>query len=350
MRVFLTGATGFIGSAILRELVSAGHTVVGLARSDAAVRALLQAGAGVHRGALDDLASLQRGAADADGVIHTAFNHNFADYAGAGETDRRAVEALGAGLAGTGRPLVITSGINVFNAGHQGTEDDGADAGSPSSIRIPSEEAIMALAERGVRACLVRLPPSVRGDGDHGFIPALIAIAREKGVSAYVGDGANRWPAVHRLDAVNLFRLALEKGRAGSRFHGVADQGVPTREIATIVGRRLAIPVLSIPLENASDHFGWLANIFGIDIPATSVLARERLGWQVKATATRTGLAGECFCRQGIVGYHHDRWADRAPGHRPDLAAHLRVCLFCDTAVGSDVRARVCRVRTSATG
>jgi nucleoside-diphosphate-sugar epimerase len=280
MRVFVTGATGFIGSAIVQELIGAGHQVLGLARSDAAAKSLAVAGAEVHRGALDDLDSLRRGAAVSDGVIHTAFIHDFSDYAAAAETDRLAVEALGGALADSGRPFVVTSGIALLTPGRVGTEEDSPDPGSAAAPRIAAEQAALSLSVRGVRVSVVRLPPSVHGDGDHGFVPALIGIAREKGVSAHVGDGLNRWSAVHLLDAAHLYRLALERGSAGARFHGVADEGVPLRDIADVIGRRLNLPVVAKSREEASAHFGWLAHFVGIDCPASSTQTRERLGWR----------------------------------------------------------------------
>jgi nucleoside-diphosphate-sugar epimerase len=280
MRVFVTGATGFIGSAVVQELIGAGHHVLGLARSDAAARSLAAAGAAAHRGALDDADSLRRGAADSDGVIHTAFIHDFADIAAAGETDKLAIEALGAALAGSGRLFVVTSAIALLAPGRVGTEADAPDPGSAFAHRIASEGAALALESRGVRVSVVRLPPSVHGEGDHAFVPALIRIARDKGVSAYLGEGRNRWPAVHRLDAAQLFRLALEKGPAGARFHGVADEGVPTRDIADVIGRRLSLPVVSKSLAQAADHFGWLGRFFALDAQASSTRTQEQLGWR----------------------------------------------------------------------
>lgn len=280
MRVFVTGATGFIGSAIVEDLMNAGHQVLALARSDEGAAMLAHSGAQVHRGALSDLESLAAGAQACDGVIHTAYIHDFSNIAASAKTDLAAVEAMGAALAGSGRPLVVTSGIAVLPPGLLWTEDARPEPGSAGVHRIPSEQATMALAARGVRASVIRLPPSVHGDGDHGFVPALIGIARGKGVSAYIGDGMNRWPAVHRLDAAQLFMLALEKGAAGAVYHGVADSGVPTRDIAAIIGRRLNLPVVAKSREDAGNHFSWLARFFGLDLPASSTLTQERLGWR----------------------------------------------------------------------
>ncbi|AHH96835.1 SDR family oxidoreductase [Kutzneria viridogrisea] len=275
MRVFVTGATGFIGSAVVRELIEAGHQVLGLARSEQAAAALVAAGAEVHRGALDDLDSLRAGVAAADGVIHTAFVHDFSDYAGASRTDRLAIEAMGEALAGSDRPFVVTSGMATLAVGRVATEEDAADPGIP---RV-SEASALTFTERGVRVSVLRLPPSVHGEGDHGFVPRLIDIAREKGVSAYPGDGANRWSAVHRLDAARLYRLALEAAPAGTRLHGVADEGVAVRDVAEVIGRHLGLPVTAVPREQATDHFGWLGAFFSLDIPASSTLTQKRVDW-----------------------------------------------------------------------
>jgi nucleoside-diphosphate-sugar epimerase len=286
MRVFVTGATGFIGSAIVRELIGEGHQVLGLARSDEAAAALTAAGAEVHRGALDDLGSLRDGAAMSDGVIHAAFIHDFSQYESAGQTDLRAVETIGAALAGSDRPFVVTSGTALLEPGRVVTEEDAPYLGSAGAPRIASEHAARSLAPRGVRVSVLRLPVSVHGEGDHGFIPALIDIDRAKGASAYIGDGANRWSAVHRLDAARLFRLALESAPAGSTLHGVADEAVPFRDIAAVIGRHLDVPIVSVSPEEASDHFGPFAGLAALDNPASSRQTRERLGW----TPTQPGL------------------------------------------------------------
>jgi nucleoside-diphosphate-sugar epimerase len=292
MRVFLTGATGFIGSAIVRELIDAGHQVLGLARSDVAAQALVTAGAAVHRGSLDDVQSLRSGAAAADGVIHTAFIHDFSNYGPAAEADRRAIETFGSALAGSDRPLIVTSGtLLAQRQGSLATEEDAHDPNFPRK----SEEAALALAAGGVRASVLRLPPSVHGNGDHGFVPRLISIAREKGVSAFIGDGLNRWPAVHRLDAAHLYRLVLEKGGAGATYHGVADEGVPTREIAEAIGRGLNVPVVSKSHEAAADHFGWIARFFGIDGPASSALTQERFAWRPVQPGLIADLSAEHY-------------------------------------------------------
>jgi nucleoside-diphosphate-sugar epimerase len=280
MRVFLTGATGFVGSAIVQELINAGHQVVGLARSEASAAALAAAGAEVHHGALNDVNSLKRGAAASDGVIHTAYIHDFSNIAASGVTDRLAVEALASALADSGRPLVITSGIAALTPGRLRTELDAPNPQSAGKHRIPSEEVAIAMASSGVRTSVVRLPPSVHDHGDHGFVPALIGIARQKGVSAYIGDGANRWPAVHRQDAARVFRLALEKGTAGSVFHAIGDEGIATRDIAEVIGRQLNLPVVAKSPAEVAEHFSWLGHFFGTDCPASGALTQEWLEWR----------------------------------------------------------------------
>ena len=282
MRVFLTGASGFIGSVVAQELLAAGHQVLGLARSDASASALTQAGVDVHRGDLSDTDSLVAGAQACDGVIHCGFIHDFSDYAGSCATDRRVIEALGTALEGTGRPLVVTSGTALVGPGRLITEADTAYTGPGAIPRAASETVAQAFASRGVRVSLVRLPPSVHGEGDQAFIPALIGIARATGVSAYIGDGLNRWPAVHRLDTAPLFRLALEKAAAGVALHGVAEEGIPMRAIAETIGAGLGIPVRSLAHDEAAAHFTWLTGFVGVDNPTSNNVTCETMGWTPK--------------------------------------------------------------------
>jgi len=279
MRIFLTGATGFIGSAIVPELINAGHQVLGLTRSDAGAQALKAAGAAVHRGQLEDLESLHSGAAQSDGVIHTAFDHDFSNLVANCEKDRRAIEALGSSLAGSERPLVITSGTGMGSgAPGQPAIEDNVDLNNPNP-RIASELAGAAVSATGVNVSVMRLP-QVHNTVKQGLITYAIAVAREKGVSAYVGDGSNRWPAAHVLDVARLYRLALEKHEAGARYHAVAEDGVPVRDIAEVIGRGLKVPVVSMSREQAGAHFGWLAMFAGLDLPASSAQTQERLGWR----------------------------------------------------------------------
>jgi nucleoside-diphosphate-sugar epimerase len=280
MRVFVTGATGFVGSVVVQELVRAGHQVTGLARSDAGEKSLVAAGAKALRGDLTDLESLRTGASASDGVIHTGFVHDFARMKEVCEIDKNAIETMGAMLAGSQRPLIVTSGTALVSPGRLATEEMVGTV-SPEWPRV-SEELARSLAAKGIRASSIRLSPSVHGEGDHGFVPMLIGLAREKGVSAYVGEGKNRWSAVHRLDAAVLFRLALEKGAQHHQYHGVAEESVEFRDIAEVIGKRLNIPVVSKTPDEAAAHFGWFVRFATIDCPASNKLTKERLGWQPK--------------------------------------------------------------------
>jgi nucleoside-diphosphate-sugar epimerase len=296
MRIFVTGASGWIGSALVPELLGAGHQVVGLARSDASAAALTAAGAQVHRGTLDDLDSLHSAAAASDGVIHLAFKHELAfsgDFAAAADADRRAVETFGEALTGSDRPFLIASGLLGLAPGRVASELDGhapdpatAAFGAGPNTRRETAELTLSFAASGVRSSIVRLPPTNHGDGDNGFMATLVGIAREKGVSGYIGDGANRWTAVHRLDSARLFRLGLEQAPAGSTLHAVAEEGVQIRDVAEVIGRHLDVPVVSVSPEDAGEHFSWLAGFLGLDSPASSELTRELLGWE----PTHSGL------------------------------------------------------------
>jgi nucleoside-diphosphate-sugar epimerase len=298
MRIFVTGASGWIGSAVVPELLGAGHHVIGLARSDASAEALAAAGVEARRGTLDDLDTLREAAAASDGVIHLAFKHELAfsgDFQGAADADRRAVETFGEVLAGSDRPFVLASGLLGVAPGRLATEQDGhgsdsaaAAMGGGPSVRHATAELTLSFAAQGVRSSVMRLPPTNHGDGDNGFIATLVETAREKGASGYVGDGASRWPAVHRLDSARLFRLALE-APAGTTLHAAAEEGVPTREIAEAIGRHLDVPVVSVAAEDAGEHFGWIGAFFGLDAPASSAFTRELLGWE----PTQPGLIAD---------------------------------------------------------
>ncbi len=287
MRVFITGAAGFIGRATTAELIANGHQVLGLARSDANAETLRKLGAEVHRGSLEDLDSLRQGAKQTDGTIHLAFIHDFSKFAENGQIDKRAIEAMGEGLEGTNKPFVVTSGVALLAPGRLSTEDDVPRSGD--GIPRVSEQTGLAFAERGVRATAVRLPQVHGGDGKCGLIEYFIPIARQKGVVAYLGDGGSRWAAAHRLDVARVYRLALEKGAAGARYHAVADEGVPHRDIAEVIARYLNLPAVSIPPEEAAAYFGWLAMFAGIDAPASSALTQARLGWK----PTQIGLLAD---------------------------------------------------------
>jgi len=275
MRVFVTGATGFVGSAVVRDLIANGHHVTGLARTDAGAAALAAMGAAVHLGSLEDHASLRSGAAASDGVLHLAFNHDFSKFADNCELDRQAILALGDELKGSERPLIVTSGVALLAPGRLATEDDASARHFPRVSEATAED----LMQQGVRTGIVRLPPTTHGEGDHGFVPRLIAIAREKGAAAYIGDGNNRWPAAHRIDAARVYRLALEQGASARRYHAIAEEGVPFKAIAEVIGKRLGVPAVSKSAEEAEAHFGWFARFAAVDVPTSSAKTRAALGW-----------------------------------------------------------------------
>ena len=288
MRVLVTGASGWIGLAVVRDLLAAGHGVLGVARSDAGAATVAAAGAEVYRGNLEDPESLRRGAAESDGVIHTAFSHDFSRFAQNGEDEKRAIAVLADELAGSGRPLIVTSGVAILNVGRLATEDDTVRIGAHAVPRDPETPAMLA-GQNGVRAALIRLSPSVHGAGDKGFMAMLIAIARDKGAVAYIGEGNNHWPAVHRLDAARLYRLALENGEAGKRYHAVAEEGVRFRDIATALSKGLDLPLISVAPEKAAEHFGWFANFAAIDVQVSSDRTQSELDW----TPTGPGLIAD---------------------------------------------------------
>lgn len=301
MRIFVTGASGFIGSAIVRDLLDAGHEVVGLARSDQAAAAVAAMGAMVHRGDIADLESLRRGAAESDGVAHTAFNHDFSvSRVDAAAADRLAIEAMAETLVGTNRPIVIASGTAGLSPGRLATERTVPEADRVGRVAV--EEAVVSFAARAVRPAVVRFPPTVHGRGDHGFMSMLVDIARNKGVSGYPGDGSNRWPAVHRLDAAHLFRLAVESAPAGTRVHAVGEEGIPVRDIAEAIGRGLGVPVVSIPNEELAAHFGFLGVFFALDCPASSAYTQQLTGWRPTQPGLIADLAQGHYFEQKPVG------------------------------------------------
>jgi nucleoside-diphosphate-sugar epimerase len=282
MRIFVTGATGWVGTVTVAELIGAGHEVLGLARNDAAVEALKKAGATPHPGSLTDVDSLVAGARASDGVIHLAFIHDFSKWQENGRIDLAAVKAMAAELAGSDRPMVVTSGTALLRKGHLVTETDQPENDAAGSIRGPSEKATFEAALSGVRSSVMRLAPSVHGKGDHGFVPRLVHIAREKGFSAFVGEANNRWPAVHRRDAARLYRLAIENAKAGSAFHAAAEQGVAFRQIAEAIGVAAGVPTKQIPAEDAMTHFGFLGAFVTMDNPTSSELTQKTLGWHAE--------------------------------------------------------------------
>lgn len=296
MRVFVTGATGFIGTAIVQELINAGHQVSGLARSDASARKLVEAGAAVHRGDLEDLESLRSGAAGADGVIHAGFIHDFTRFAEVCEVDKTAIETIGEVLAGSDRPFIVTSGTALVSPGKLATEEI-IPPFNPAWPRA-SEQAADAVAAKGVRSAVIRLSPSVHGEDDkQGFIPIMVNIAREKGASAYIGNGLNRWNAVHRLDAALLFRLALENAVSGARYHASTEEAITVKSIAEAIGKQLNLPVVSVTAEAAAAHFGWFSHMAAIDCPASSNRTQENLQWHPTHSTLLADIASGIYTR-----------------------------------------------------
>lgn len=299
MRIFVTGASGWIGSAVVPELLGAGHDVVGLARSERAADTIAGLGAEVHRGSLDDIESLRSGAEKAEGIVHLGYHHDFAQMAEAAQLDRRAVDTFGEVLAGTGGPLVVAAGVLGIGGGQLATERDRPDP--TVHPRAATGQIVLALADRGVRTSLVRFAPTVHGPGDHGFIATLVELAHRTGVAGYVDDGSNRWPAVHRLDAAQLVQLAVGSAPAGSVLHAVAEPGVPTREIAEAIGRSIGVPAQSIPSAEVAEHFGWIGRFFAMDSAASNTLTRELMTW----TPTHPGLLDDLDAGRYADGSPH---------------------------------------------
>lgn len=295
MHIFVTGATGFVGSAVVRELLGAGHRVTGLVRSEAGAETLAGQGAAVHRGDVNDLSDLRAAAGRTDGVIHTAFNHDFSTFKANCEADRLVIASLGGALADSSRPLVVTSGIGVLPQGAVTSEETRPTVGEEAHPRAASEQAVDEVAAPGGHVSVVRLPPSVHGEGDHGFVPMLVKRARESGVSAYPGEGRNRWPAVHRLDAARLYRLAVESGEAGARYHAVAEEGVDFRDIAAAIGHGLGVPVVGLTPQEAAAHFGWFAHFAAMDVPSVSRWTQESLGWRPAGPKLLADLDGPAY-------------------------------------------------------
>ena len=294
MRVFVTGSSGWVGSAVVKDLLASGHRVLGLVRSDAAAKKVADLGADVVHGTLDDLDVLRQGATQVDGVIHTAFNHDFSKIVESSVQEKRAIEAIASVLEGSQRPFIVTSGVALLAPGRVTSEDDATRPPLESFPRNP-ETTAFAFGERGVRVAAIRLAPTVHGIGDNGFVPRLVQLARQKGVSAYVDGGRNRWPAVHRLDAARLYRLALENGSAHGPFHAIAEEGVTLRQIAEAIGRGLNIPVVSLSGDKAAEHFGWFAGFAGIDCPSSSPRSRSLLDWKPEQRTLLEGMAEPAY-------------------------------------------------------
>ena len=304
MRVFVTGASGFIGTGVVGELINGGHQVIALVRSDKSAVALESLGAKVLRGDLNDLDSLRKGANESDGVIHLAFIHDFANFEASCKIDRLAVETMCKELEGSDRPFILTSGTLTLAGNELADEDTPAEASS-LSLRAVTEQVALSYVSKGVRSIVVRLPPTVHGEGDHGFVPILVGTARAKKASVYIGEGKNRWPAVHRFDAAVAYRLAFEKAPAGSILHVIAEEGVPTREISAAIGKRLNLPLVSKPIGDATDHFAFLGTLYALDNPTSSAKTRKLLGWEAKQPSLLEDLDSDAYYKPGSDSAFH---------------------------------------------